>query len=100
MSADIASTPRPDDTDLGEPATQRGPVTSASYSITVRLTASGHPESIGRIATAVGSAGGVVTAIDVVESRPEGLTVDDSSWVARESTAVSYWGHDFSVGQQ
>jgi malate dehydrogenase (oxaloacetate-decarboxylating) len=54
----------------------RGPVTSASYSITVRLTADGDPASIGRIATAVGSAGGAVTAIDVVDSRPDGLTVD------------------------
>ena len=69
----------PDDTDAGEPAAappRRGPVTSASYSLTVRLTASGDPASIGRIATAVGTAGGVVTAIDVVESRAEGLTVD------------------------
>ncbi|SDP04752.1 malate dehydrogenase (oxaloacetate-decarboxylating) [Klenkia soli] len=54
----------------------RGPVTSASYSITVRLSADGDPASIGRIATAVGSAGGAVTAIDVVESRSDGLTVD------------------------
>jgi malate dehydrogenase (oxaloacetate-decarboxylating) len=54
----------------------RGPVTSASYSITVRLTADGDPASIGRIATAVGSAGGAVTAIDVVESHTDGLTVD------------------------
>jgi malate dehydrogenase (oxaloacetate-decarboxylating) len=76
MSTDIASSPRPDDTDLGAPATQRGPVTSASYSITVRLTADGDPASVGRIATAVGSAGGAVTAIDVVDSRPDGLTVD------------------------
>ena len=48
-----------------EPMTEsvpRGPVTSASYSITVRLTADGDPASIGRIATAVGSAGGAVTA--------------------------------------
>ncbi|WP_166529410.1 NAD-dependent malic enzyme [Geodermatophilus sp. DSM 44513] len=51
-------------------------VTSASYSITVRLTADGDPASIGRIATAVGSAGGAVTAIDVVDSRSDGLTVD------------------------
>ncbi|WP_448614776.1 malic enzyme-like NAD(P)-binding protein [Modestobacter sp. URMC 112] len=57
-------------------APARGPVTSASYSITVRLSAEGDPASIGRIATAVGSAGGAVTAIDVVESRPDGLTVD------------------------
>jgi malate dehydrogenase (oxaloacetate-decarboxylating) len=64
-------------TALGEPATPpRGPVTSASYSITVRLTADGDPASVGRIATAVGSAGGAVTAIDVVDSRPDGLTVD------------------------
>jgi len=58
------------------PVVHRGPVTSASYSITVRLTADGDPASVGRIATAVGSAGGAVTAIDVVESRPDGLTVD------------------------
>jgi malate dehydrogenase (oxaloacetate-decarboxylating) len=57
-------------------AVPRGPVTSASYSITVRLTSDGDPAAIGRIATAVGSAGGAVTAIDVVDSRPDGLTVD------------------------
>jgi 3,4-dihydroxy-9,10-secoandrosta-1,3,5(10)-triene-9,17-dione 4,5-dioxygenase len=30
-----------------------------------------------------------------VEYGCEGLTVDDAKWVARESTAVSYWGHNF-----
>jgi 3,4-dihydroxy-9,10-secoandrosta-1,3,5(10)-triene-9,17-dione 4,5-dioxygenase len=30
-----------------------------------------------------------------VEVGTEGLQVDDSRWVARESTAVSYWGHVF-----
>jgi 3,4-dihydroxy-9,10-secoandrosta-1,3,5(10)-triene-9,17-dione 4,5-dioxygenase len=30
-----------------------------------------------------------------VEFGTEGLTVDDTRWVARESTAVSYWGHVF-----
>ena len=30
-----------------------------------------------------------------VEFGTDGLTVDDSRWVARESTAVSYWGHQF-----
>lgn len=30
-----------------------------------------------------------------VEYGCEGLTVDDHKWVARESTAVSYWGHNF-----
>jgi 3,4-dihydroxy-9,10-secoandrosta-1,3,5(10)-triene-9,17-dione 4,5-dioxygenase len=33
-----------------------------------------------------------------VEFGTDGLTVDDSTWVARESTAVSYWGHDFGGG--
>ncbi|HET7195743.1 MAG TPA: VOC family protein [Nocardioides sp.] len=35
-----------------------------------------------------------------IEYGTEGLTVDDEKWVARESTAVSYWGHDFSVGHK
>jgi 3,4-dihydroxy-9,10-secoandrosta-1,3,5(10)-triene-9,17-dione 4,5-dioxygenase len=30
-----------------------------------------------------------------VEYGTEGLMVDDAKWVARESTAVSYWGHKF-----
>lgn len=33
-----------------------------------------------------------------VEFGTEGRTVDDEDWIARESTAVSLWGHDFSVG--
>lgn len=33
-----------------------------------------------------------------VEFGCEGRTVDDERWVARESTAVSLWGHDFGVG--
>ncbi|MEU7630726.1 iron-dependent extradiol dioxygenase HsaC [Nocardia sp. NPDC049220] len=35
-----------------------------------------------------------------VEFGCEGLAVDDTEWIARESTAVSLWGHDFSVGQR
>jgi 3,4-dihydroxy-9,10-secoandrosta-1,3,5(10)-triene-9,17-dione 4,5-dioxygenase len=36
-----------------------------------------------------------------VEFGTEGRQVrDDERWVARESTAVSLWGHDFSVGAQ
>jgi malate dehydrogenase (oxaloacetate-decarboxylating) len=84
MAGDMSTEPLQrigrDDTSLGEPAPPVDPprrlVTSASYSITVRLTADGDPASIGRIATAVGSAGGAVTAIDVVDSRTDGLTVD------------------------
>ncbi|NDK88777.1 2,3-dihydroxybiphenyl 1,2-dioxygenase [Gordonia desulfuricans] len=33
-----------------------------------------------------------------VEYGCEGRQVDDGDWVARESTAVSLWGHDFTVG--
>ncbi|OBJ70590.1 iron-dependent extradiol dioxygenase HsaC [Mycobacterium sp. 1274756.6] len=35
-----------------------------------------------------------------VEFGCEGLEVDDDDWIARESTAVSLWGHDFTVGMQ
>jgi 3,4-dihydroxy-9,10-secoandrosta-1,3,5(10)-triene-9,17-dione 4,5-dioxygenase len=35
-----------------------------------------------------------------VEFGTEGRQVDDASWIARESTAVSLWGHDFSIGQR
>ena len=34
-----------------------------------------------------------------IEYGTDGLTVDDGSWVARESTLVSQWGHVFSAGQ-
>jgi 3,4-dihydroxy-9,10-secoandrosta-1,3,5(10)-triene-9,17-dione 4,5-dioxygenase len=33
-----------------------------------------------------------------IEFGCEGLEVDDDDWVARESTAVSLWGHDFTIG--
>ncbi|TSD95676.1 2,3-dihydroxybiphenyl 1,2-dioxygenase [Skermania sp. ID1734] len=35
-----------------------------------------------------------------IEFGCEGRQVDDTDWIARESTAVSLWGHDFSVGMQ
>ncbi|GAA3624904.1 3,4-dihydroxy-9,10-secoandrosta-1,3,5(10)-triene-9,17-dione 4,5-dioxygenase [Lentzea atacamensis] len=35
-----------------------------------------------------------------VEFGCEGRQVSDEDWIARESTAVSLWGHDFSVGYQ
>ncbi|MGQ4600094.1 iron-dependent extradiol dioxygenase HsaC [Nocardia sp. R6R-6] len=35
-----------------------------------------------------------------VEFGCEGLAVDDHNWIARESTAVSLWGHDFTIGQR
>lgn len=35
-----------------------------------------------------------------VEFGCEGRKVDDDGWIARESTAVSLWGHDFTVGMR
>ncbi|MFW0796671.1 iron-dependent extradiol dioxygenase HsaC [Gordonia sp. CPCC 205515] len=35
-----------------------------------------------------------------VEFGCEGRQVDDDGWIARESTAVSLWGHDFTIGFQ
>ena len=35
-----------------------------------------------------------------VEFGCEGRQVHDDDWIARESTAVSLWGHDFSLGAQ
>ena len=35
-----------------------------------------------------------------VEFGCEGLNVDDHDWIARESTAISLWGHDFSIGSR
>ncbi len=48
---------------------------SASFSITMRVELA-DPHGVGAITTAVGDAGGVVTALDVVESRGEALVVD------------------------
>lgn len=33
-----------------------------------------------------------------IEFGCEGRQVDDHGWIARESTAVSLWGHDFTIG--
>ncbi len=52
--------------------------TSASYGITVRVYAPPSASVVGDLATAVGHAGGLVTAIDVSESRAERITVDVS----------------------
>ncbi len=49
---------------------------SASYSITMRVDLGADPRGIGRVTTAVGDAGGGVTAVDMVESRGGSLTVD------------------------
>ncbi len=51
-------------------------IPSASYSITVRLEVPADPASVGRLTTAVGTAGGAVTALDVTESHPDRIVLD------------------------
>ena len=51
-------------------------IPSASYSITMRVQISSDPRAIGQVTTAVGEAGGGVTAVDIVESRGAALVVD------------------------
>ncbi len=52
--------------------------TSASYGIIVRVYAVPSAAVVGQLATAVGAAGGLVTAIDVSESRTDRITIDVS----------------------
>jgi len=63
---------------MSEPDTARPrPIpTSASYSITVRVYAIPDSAVVGRLATAVSEAGGLVTAVDVSESRHDRITID------------------------
>jgi malate dehydrogenase (oxaloacetate-decarboxylating) len=51
-------------------------IPSASYSITVRLEIPADAASVGRLTTAVGAAGGVVSALDVTESYLDSIVVD------------------------
>ncbi|MGH9062636.1 MAG: NAD-dependent malic enzyme, partial [Acidimicrobiales bacterium] len=62
----------------------RGPSTSVAlmalpgpgYSITMRVELPAGPSAVGQLTSAVGAVGGVVTALDVVESRSGSLVVD------------------------
>jgi malate dehydrogenase (oxaloacetate-decarboxylating) len=49
---------------------------SAGFSITVRVGVVADPFAVGRLTTAVGEAGGIVTALDVVDSDPVTILVD------------------------
>ena len=49
---------------------------SAGFSITVRVSVPADSLSIGKLTTAVGSAGGIVTALDVVDSDHDRVVVD------------------------
>ena len=61
---------------MPDSARPRPAPTSASYSITVRLYAVPDASVVGRLATAVAEAGGLVTAVDVSESRHDRITID------------------------
>jgi len=54
----------------------RRAATSASYSITMRLHTTLDHTLIGAVATSIAQGGGIVTAIDVADSRHDGLVVD------------------------
>jgi malate dehydrogenase (oxaloacetate-decarboxylating) len=55
--------------------TSRG-LPSAGFSITIRVAVPADPYAIGRLTTAVGEAGGIVTAVDVVDSDHVSLVAD------------------------
>ena len=61
---------------MPDSAKPRPTPTSASYSITVRVYAPPDSAVVGRLATAVSEAGGLVTAVDVSESRHDRITID------------------------
>ncbi|MGO1165387.1 MAG: NAD-dependent malic enzyme [Janibacter sp.] len=50
--------------------------TPSSYSITIRLHTSPDYAVVGRVATAIAEQGGIVTAIDIADSRHDSLVVD------------------------
>ncbi|WP_310962366.1 NAD-dependent malic enzyme [Nocardioides terrisoli] len=60
----------------GDNTRRRRAATSASYSITMRLHTDLDPGLIGQVATCIAGQGGIVTAIDVTDSRHDRLVVD------------------------
>ncbi|MEP7055290.1 MAG: NAD-dependent malic enzyme [Actinomycetota bacterium] len=54
-------------------------IPSAGYGVTMRLEVGSDATEIGRLTTALGDAGGVVTALDVVESQPDRMVLDIST---------------------
>jgi malate dehydrogenase (oxaloacetate-decarboxylating) len=52
------------------------PLPSAGFSITIRVSVEADPTAMGRLTTTVGEAGGIVTALDVVDSDPATVVVD------------------------
>ena len=52
------------------------PLPSAGFSITIRVSVTADPYAVGRLTTAVGEAGAIVTALDVVDSDHVSLVAD------------------------
>ena len=61
---------------MTEAPKKRRMATSGSYSITVRLHTDLRPQLIGQVASSIADDGGIVTALDVTESRHDRLVVD------------------------
>jgi malate dehydrogenase (oxaloacetate-decarboxylating) len=62
-------------------------IPTASYSITVRLEVPADAAAVGRLTTAVGKAGGAVTALDVSESFPDRIVLDVTCAASDQSHA-------------
>ena len=62
---------------------------SASYSITMRVNVANDPRAIGRVTTAIGTAGGSVSAVDIVEPHADLLVVDVTVNASDEAHATS-----------
>ena len=65
------------------------PLPSASYSITMRVNVANDPRAIGRVTTAIGAAGGSVSAVDIVEPHADLLVVDVTVNASDEAHATS-----------
>ena len=80
---------------MSDPRTGLTRMPSAGYSITVRVTVPPDPSAVGRLTTAVGASGGVVTALDVVESHVDRIVIDlscdtsDGAHAERITTALN-----------
>ena len=61
---------------MGDVTTATHRLPSAGFSITIRVSVLADASAIGRLTTAVGEAGGVVTAVDVVDSDSTAVVVD------------------------
>ena len=59
-----------------KPTKKHRVATTGSYSITVRLHTGTDPAVIGQLATTVSQVGGIVTALDIAESRHDRLVID------------------------